>query len=130
MTSGTETKQAVHHALDAGYRAFDSAQMYRNESETGSAILSWLSSPSNTPGLTREDVHFTTKLSSNSTSYESVRRSIAASVKACGLGYIDLFLLHAPYGGKEARAVSWRAVCDAVEEGEVRMGGESSFLFL
>lgn len=109
--------------------------MYHNESQTGHAIQSWLSSPRNNPStnptgipearkLTRKDIHYTTKLSSNSTSYATVRRSISASVQACGLGYTDLFLLHAPFGGPEARRVSWNAVCDAVMDGEVRAGGE------
>ena len=48
-------------------------------------------------------------------------------MKECGLGYIDLFLLHSPYGGKQARLDSWRAVEDAIESGEVRMGGVSNY---
>jgi len=48
-------------------------------------------------------------------------------VKACGLGYIDLFLLHSPYGGPEARLTSWKAVEDAIDEGEVRSGGVSNY---
>lgn len=48
-------------------------------------------------------------------------------MKECGLGYIDLFLLHSPYGGKRARLESWRAVEDAVLEGEVKIGGVSNY---
>lgn len=101
--------------------------MYHNESQTGVAITKFLASGSeNTAGLKREDIHYTTKLASNGT-YDAARKSIKQSVKACGLGYIDLFLLHSPYGGKTARLESWRAVEDAIADGEVRIGGVSNF---
>ncbi|KKY30358.1 putative aldo-keto reductase family 1 member e1 [Diaporthe ampelina] len=127
MMSGKEAYQSTKWALSAGYRGFDSAQMYHNERETGKAILDWLSGPDNTDGLKREDVHYTSKLASCSTNYDQVRRSIKQSVDVSGLGYVDLFLLHSPYGGKEARLTSWRAVEDAVEAGEVKMAGVSNF---
>ncbi|KAL9019304.1 MAG: hypothetical protein Q9185_003382 [Variospora sp. 1 TL-2023] len=101
--------------------------MYRNEKEVGSSILKFLSSHGNTLGLKREDFHFTSKLASNS-SYETARRSITQSVKQCGLGYIDLFLLHSPYGGKAARLASWKAVEDAIADGEVKTGGLQELL--
>jgi diketogulonate reductase-like aldo/keto reductase len=100
--------------------------MYHNEREVGSSILAFLSGPSNTSSLKRDDVYFTSKLASN-TSYETARKSIKQSVKQSGLGYIDLFLLHSPYGGKTKRLESWKAVEDAIEEGEVRTGGVSNF---
>lgn len=100
--------------------------MYRNEREVGSAILAFLSSPSNKSSLKRENIHFTSKLASN-TSYEAARKSIKQSVKQSGLGYIDLFLLHSPYGGKVKRLECWRAVEDAIEDGEIRTGGVSNF---
>ncbi|KAL8765123.1 MAG: hypothetical protein Q9209_007706 [Squamulea sp. 1 TL-2023] len=126
LTSGQETTNAVQCALEAGYRAFDSAQMYRNEAEVGSTILKFISSNSNTSTLKREDIHFTSKLASNS-SYDSARRSIKKSVQQCGLGYIDLFLLHSPYGGQTARLASWKAVEDAIADGEVKTGGVSNY---
>jgi diketogulonate reductase-like aldo/keto reductase len=76
--------------------------MYHNEKESGRAILDFLSSDANTNSLQREDIHFTSKLASNS-AYEDARKAIKRSIKECGLGYIDLFLLHSPYGGKTAR---------------------------
>jgi diketogulonate reductase-like aldo/keto reductase len=127
MMSGNEVKQSVRWALAAGYRGFDCAQMYHNEREAGQAIRDFLSGSENTDGLTREDIFYTTKLSSNDTSYDAVRRSIKRSVDVCGLGYVDLFLLHSPYGGKEARLTSWRALEDAVNDGEVKMAGISNF---
>ncbi|KFH48425.1 putative oxidoreductase-like protein [Hapsidospora chrysogenum ATCC 11550] len=123
MMSGSEVTRSVRWALLSGYRGFDSAQMYRNEREAGRAITDFLSSSENTLGLKREDVFYTSKLASNSDSYDAVRNSIKRSVALCGLGYIDLFLLHSPYGGREARLTSWRALEDAVGDGEVRMAG-------
>lgn len=70
----------------------------------------------------RWDVWFTTKLMSN-VSYEDTRRKIGASVEESGLGYLDLYLLHSPYGGSEKRRECWRGVCDEVESGRVRVGG-------
>ncbi|KAL1304588.1 hypothetical protein AAFC00_003558 [Neodothiora populina] len=126
LTSGNETYKAVQWALESGYRGFDSAQMYHNERDTGNAITDFLKSPKNTSKLSREDIHYTSKLASNS-DYETARKSIKKSVRECGLGYIDLFLLHSPYGGKRARLESWRAVEDAVEAGEVKIGGVSNY---
>ena len=105
---------------------FDSAQIYHNEHEVGSAILSFLSSGMNTSGLTREDIFYTTKLFEN-TSYEAAKISIQQSLQKSKMGYIDLFLLHSPYGGKEKRLESWKAVEDAIEEGTVKSGGVSNF---
>jgi diketogulonate reductase-like aldo/keto reductase len=100
--------------------------MYHNEKETGKAILDYLSSEANTQSLKREEIHFTSKLASNG-SYDAARKAIKKSVKECGLGYIDLFLLHSPYGGKKARLDSWKAVEDAIDDGEVKIGGVSNF---
>lgn len=100
--------------------------MYHNEKESGKAISDFLSSSDNTNSLSREDIHFTSKLASNS-SYDAARKAITRSVKECGLGYIDLFLLHSPYGGKKARLESWRAVEDAIDDGEIRIGGVSNY---
>ncbi|KAI1338630.1 aldo-keto reductase family 1 member E1 [Xylariaceae sp. FL0016] len=128
MMSGREASQSVRWALAHGYRGFDSAQMYHNEREAGTAIRDFLAdTKANTAGLRREDIFYTSKLASNDANYAAVRKSIKASVDACGLGYIDLFLLHSPYGGKAARLTSWRALEDAIMEGEVMSGGVSNY---
>jgi diketogulonate reductase-like aldo/keto reductase len=100
--------------------------MYHNERETGQGIKSFLTSKANTQGLTREDIHFTTKLATNTT-YDRARKSITESVKRSGLGYVDLLLLHSPYGGKDLRLQSWRAIEDAIDAGEIKMGGVSNY---
>jgi len=113
----------MHTSLTRRVPSIDSAQMYGNEADAGRSILAFLQ---RSPGLQRADIHFTTKLASNA-SYARARRSISESVRACGLGHIDLFLLHSPYGGRSARLESWRAVEDAIEAGEVRTGGVSNY---
>ena len=100
--------------------------MYHNEVQCGEAIHSFLASKANTHALKREDIWFTSKLASNA-AYDAARKSISQSVKRSGLGYIDLFLLHSPYGGKEMRLQSWKAVEDAIDAGEIRTGGVSNF---
>ncbi len=100
--------------------------MYHNEHDVGKAILDFLSSDANTHKLKRDDIHFTSKLASN-TSYEAARKAIKQSIKQCGLRYIDLFLLHSPYGGKVKRLECWKAVEDAIDDGEIKIGGVSNF---
>lgn len=123
LADGKEAHRAVGYALTAGYRAVDSAQMYHNEADCGKAIQKFLDSDSS---VKREDIWYTTKLASNS-DYDTARKSIEQSVKRSGLGYVDLFLLHSPYGGKRARLESWRAIEDAIQDGIVKTGGVSNY---
>lgn len=125
--STREATDAVRLGLLSGYRGFDCAQMYRNERQAGKAINDFLGGSENTTGLKREDIFYTSKLASCDESYDYVRRSIKKSVDESGLGYIDLFLLHSPYGGKSARLTSWKALEDAIDAGEVRSGGVSNY---
>jgi len=96
---------------------------YANERQVGEAICEYLT---NNETITRKDIWFTTKLKTN-TSYATTRKSIKKSIQQCGLGHLDLYLLHSPYGGKVARLDCWRAVEDAIDEGEVKAGGVSNF---
>lgn len=123
QASGRKVKDAVTWALQAGYRAVDSAEAYGNEKEVGSAILSFLKSESS---LSREEIWFTTKVWNN-TSYDATRASIKESIKRSGLEYVDLYLLHSPYPGKGKRLECWRAIEDAILAGEVRAGGVSNW---
>ncbi|KAH8693163.1 putative aldo-keto reductase [Talaromyces proteolyticus] len=127
LTSGRETENAVKYALEAGYRGIDSAQQYRNEREVGRSILQFLESEkTKLDGLKREDIFFTSKLASN-ISYDATRQSIKKSIQASGLGYIDLFLIHSPYGGKKKRLECWRALEDAYAEREILAVGVSNY---
>jgi diketogulonate reductase-like aldo/keto reductase len=124
LTHGRETSNAVTYALNAGYKAIDSAQWYANEKEVGNSINKFIKESGGK--VKREDVWFTTKLKNN-TSYDDTRRKIRRSIKESGMGYLDLFLIHSPYGGRQTRLDCWRAIEDAIDEGEVRAGGVSNY---
>ncbi|KAH8597029.1 NADP-dependent oxidoreductase domain-containing protein [Bisporella sp. PMI_857] len=124
QTSGKECSNAVTYALEAGYRGFDSAEWYGNEKAVGSAIVNFLDN--NKQGIERQHIWFTTKLKDNS-SYDETRLAIRRSIHKSGLGYLDLYLLHSPYGGPEKRLECWRAIEDAIELREIRTGGVSNF---
>lgn len=126
MTSGREIEAAIRWALEAGYRAIDSAQWYANEHEVGTAARAFLASKDNTQGLKRADIWFTTQLKTN-TGYDATRRAIKKSIKESGLEYLDLYLLHGPYGGKKRRLDCWAAVEDAVRDGDVRSAGVNNY---
>ena len=97
----------VSHALSLGYRHIDSARAYRNEKGCAEGIQRLLSD-----GLKREEVFFTSKLPPKNLGYESARRSVEETLEETGLGYLDLCLIHAPYGGKRARLGAWRGLCE------------------
>lgn len=110
------TVSCVSTALEVGYRSIDTAQVYDNEAEVGMAVRN--------SGLARSDVFITTKIW-GSGGYENTRRSISASIKRLGLGYVDLFLIHEPVGKYEE---TYRAMEDALASGEVRAIGVANFL--
>ncbi|KAI5821275.1 NADP-dependent oxidoreductase domain-containing protein [Pyronema omphalodes] len=118
MMTSNEAERSVKAALANGYRGIDSAQWYANEAACGAAI--------DRSGIPRSEIFYTTKLQTN-TSYDATRAAIKTSLKKSGMDYIDLYLLHSPYGGPQKRAECWRAVEDAVLEGEVRSAGVSNF---
>jgi len=109
----------VSQALKAGYRHVDSAAMYRNEAAAGKAIREF--------GIPREEVFFTSKVFAHNISYKLVKTQVESSLKQSGLGYLDLMLIHAPYGGREGRKGAWKALVEAVEEGKVRSIGVSNY---
>jgi diketogulonate reductase-like aldo/keto reductase len=102
---------------------FDSAQMYGNEREVGSAIMAFLRK---NPSLKREDIYYTTKLAINS-GYSRSLKAIEQSLQRCGLGYIDLILIHSPYGGSQARKESWEALLEAQKKGWTKSVGVSNY---
>jgi len=60
-------------------------------------------------------------------SYDATRAAIKTSLKLCDLDYIDLYLMHAPYGGPKIREDCWRAILDAVDAGEIKSAGVSNY---
>ena len=110
------TERAVGDALEVGYRMIDTAASYFNEEQVGNAIRS--------SGLKREELFVTTKLWVQDYEYDDALRAFDRSMKAPGLDYLDLFLLHKPYGNYYA---AWRAVEKLYEEGRIRAIGVTSF---
>ncbi|KZO99665.1 Aldo/keto reductase [Calocera viscosa TUFC12733] len=119
---GRDAYRAVTYALETGYRLIDSAEWYYNEMECGQAIRDFMQRTE----IPREEICYTTKLMSNR-GIQHARSAIRKSVKACGLGYIDIYLLHSPMGGFEMRKESWLAALEAKEEGLIRSIGVSNF---
>jgi len=100
----------------------DSAEWYGNEKECGEAIRDFCART----GIPRSDVVFTTKLETNR-GFEAAKKSIRLSLELCGLGYIDIYLLHSPLGGPRLRKESWRAATDAQAKGLVKTIGVSNY---
>ncbi|OJK03135.1 hypothetical protein ASPACDRAFT_1886147 [Aspergillus aculeatus ATCC 16872] len=114
------TEKVILKALEAGYRHVDCAQLYQNEAECAAAI--------HKSGIDRSEVFYTSKIPDTHMSYEKAKEAIEASLSAAAcLGYIDLMLLHAPYGGKEGRLGAWRALVEAQKTGKIRSIGVSNY---
>lgn len=111
-----ECEHCVLDALKAGYRLIDTAQSYFNEEEVGSAIKK--------SGIPREEIFLTTKVWIEHYGYENARRSVLESMKKLQTDYLDLVLLHQPFGDTYG---AWRALEDLYEEGKLRAIGISNF---
>lgn len=111
-----ETEHAVTNALEVGYRMIDTASSYFNEKEVGDAIRN--------SGLKREELFITTKLWVQDYEYDDALRAFEKSMKLLGLDYLDLYLLHKPYGNYYS---AWRAVERLYREGCIRAIGVTSF---
>ncbi|KFZ04866.1 hypothetical protein V502_09993, partial [Pseudogymnoascus sp. VKM F-4520 (FW-2644)] len=119
QTPADVCEQVVGHSLKAGYRHVDSAAAYRNEAPCGQAI--------HKSHLPREDIFFTSKIPTRNLSYENTQSTVDNTLKVTGLEYIDLMLIHAPYGGREARKGAWKALVEAQEAGKIRSLGISNY---
>ena len=109
------TYRAVRTALDAGYRHIDTAAAYFNESEVGKAVKD--------SGISRQDIFVTSKLWLQDYGYEMAKKGLETSLDNLGLEYVDLYLLHQPYGDVEG---AWKALEEAKKEGKVRSIGVSN----
>ncbi|KAH8816218.1 NADP-dependent oxidoreductase domain-containing protein [Xylogone sp. PMI_703] len=112
-------EEVVLKAFQEGYRHVDSAVMYANEAPSAAAVKR--------SGIPREQIFFTSKIPPRTLNYESVKEQVNTTLKTTGLDYIDLMLIHAPYGGREARKAAWKALVDAQEEGKIRSLGVSNY---
>lgn len=111
-----ECERCVLDALKAGYRSIDTAQSYFNEEEVGSAIAK--------SGVPREELFLTTKVWIEHYGYDECRASVLESMRKLQTDYIDLMLLHQPFGDYYG---AWRALEDLYEEGKLRAIGISNF---
>lgn len=109
------TYDAVLAALKAGYRHIDSAAAYFNEEDVGKAVRD--------SGILRDEIFITSKLWLQDHGYEGAKVGIARSLRKLDLGYIDLYLIHQPYGDV---AGAWKAMEEAKEEGKLRSIGVSN----
>lgn len=112
----TVCENSVSKALDTGYRSIDTASSYENEEAVGTAI-----EESDVP---REDVFVTTKLWIQDAGYESTKEAFERSLERLGLEYLDLYLIHQPFGDVHG---SWRAMEDLYDEDRIRAIGVSNF---
>lgn len=112
---GDETYNAVRTALSLGYRHIDTAAAYFNKADVGRAIRD--------SGIPREEIFFTSKLWLQDYGYEPAKKGIETSLKNLGLGYIDLYLIHQPYGDVPG---AWKAMEEAKKEGKIRSIGFSN----
>ncbi len=118
--------RAVTHALKHGYRHIDTAAGYQNEIAVGRAVRD--------AGLPREAIFVTSKLESHIKTYEGAKAAIQETMDGLNIGYVDLFLIHAPWPwsemGKncdEGNVAAWRAMEEAYHEGKFRAIGVSNF---
>lgn len=127
VAEGQEVEDTVRLALDAGYRMFDTAKIYKNEEGVGKALSKY--------GLLREEFFVTTKLWNSDQGYESTMKAIDESLDKLGLKYVDLYLVHWPTASEEVReGVSinkridtWRAMEEIYKSGKARAIGVSNY---
>ena len=114
-----EAEQAVAKALEVGYRHVDTAQMYGNEVEVGTAIKA--------SGLDRGEIFLTTKLSNEEHGFQKAKNALEESLSKLATEYVDLFLIHWPKPQEDRYVETWRALVELRSEGKVREIGVSNF---
>ncbi len=111
-----ECERCVSDALKSGYRLIDTAQSYFNEEEVGNAIAE--------SKIPREEIFLTTKVWIEHYGYENCRASVIESMRKLKVDYLDLCLLHQPFGDVYG---AYRALEDLYDEGKIRAIGISNF---
>jgi 2,5-diketo-D-gluconate reductase A len=111
-----ECERSVSDAISIGYRLLDTAAAYGNEAAVGNAIKR--------SGVAREDLFVTTKLWITDAGYESAKQAFERSLQRLQLTYLDLYLIHQPYGDVYG---AWRAMEELHREGRIRAIGVSNF---
>ena len=116
ITDPAECERSVVDAIQTGYSHIDTAASYQNEEAVGRGIKQ--------SGVAREKLFITTKLWIQSQGYEGTIKAFANSLKRLQLDYLDLYLIHQPYGDVYGE---WRAMEELYEQGKVRAIGVSNF---
>ena len=116
QTPPEETERCVLEALETGYRSIDTAQAYYNEEGVGNALAKC--------GIPREEIFVTTKVWIANAGYEKAKESIAKSLEKLRTDYVDLLLIHQPFGDYYG---TYRAMEEAYREGKARAIGVSNF---
>jgi 2,5-diketo-D-gluconate reductase A len=116
IADSAECERAVVDAIGAGYRLIDTAASYLNEESVGKGLKN--------SGVAREQLFVTSKLWVQHTGYERTRDAIDKSLQRLQLDYLDLYLIHQPYGDVHG---SWRAMEQAYRAGKLRAIGLSNF---
>lgn len=111
-----ECERSVLNAINTGYRLIDTAQSYGNEGAVGKAIKR--------SGVKREELFITTKVWIQESGYEGTKKAFENSLKILQLDYLDLYLIHQPYGDVYGE---WRAMEELYKEGKIRAIGVSNF---
>lgn len=114
---GKPANEAIHMALEAGYRHFDTAKIYLNEKSIGKALRQ--------SDIARKDLFVTTKLWNSDQGYDKAMKAFDKSLNKIGMDYIDLYLIHWPV--PEKRLESWRALVDIYKSGRAKAIGVSNF---
>lgn len=116
VTDLSECERSVIDAIDTGYRLIDTAASYGNEEAVGRAIKK--------SSINRAELFVTTKLWIQSDGYAATKKAFETSLKKLQLDYLDLYLIHQPYGDVYGE---WRAMEELYKEGKVRAIGVSNF---
>jgi diketogulonate reductase-like aldo/keto reductase len=116
MDDAAECERSVCDALDVGYRLLDTAASYGNEAAVGAAIKA--------SGIDRAELFVTTKLWVQDASYEGAKAAFERSLNKLQLDYLDLYLIHQPYGDVYG---AWRAMEELHRAGRIRAIGISNF---
>lgn len=116
IPDANECEKSVIDAIETGYRLIDTAASYMNEQAVGNAIKK--------SGIERTELFITTKLWVQDNGYENTKKAIQKSLDRLQLDYLDLYLIHQPYGDIFG---SWRAMEELYQEGKVRAIGVSNF---